>query len=180
MGPGSWEKIGELKVEDSYASCFWWCSPIYLTTHIQRLRTLTALGGHICKKYGIKKIWAPLWGQEVEKKNRRSESWRLICIMFSGLSCRCVFLPWNSMDVLLSKTGNTSPKWDVSTKKMGGSPECASFYAQKCPTKSKPYLRMMCARTQHLNSHKIVCYWNQVCLILTKLFFKFNLTFFQT
>ena len=58
------------------------------------------------------------------------------------------------MDVLLSKTGNTSPKWDVSTKKMGGSPECASFYAQKCPTKSKPYLRMMCARDQHLNSHK--------------------------
>ena len=58
------------------------------------------------------------------------------------------------MDVLLSKTGNTSPKWDVSTKKMGGSPECASFYAQKCPTKSKPYLRMMCARTQSLNAHK--------------------------
>ena len=131
----------------------------------------------------LQEIWykedlSPIVGPGSWEKNRRSESWRLICIMFSGLSCRCVFLPWNSMDVLLSKTGNTSPKWDVSTKKMGGSPECASFYAQKCPTKSKPYLRMMCARTQHLNSHKIVCYWNQVFLILTKLCFKFDLTFF--
>ena len=104
----------------------------------------------------LKKLWRfkPHCGARKLRKNWRSESWRLICIMFSGLSCRCVFLPWNSMDVLLSKTGNTSPKWDVSTKKMGGSPECASSYAQKCPTKSKPYLRMMCARDQHLNSHK--------------------------
>ena len=165
------------KSEKSYASCYQACCFCVFPAEGQEN---WPWGGHFYEFLWNEVDFSPIVGPGSWEKNRRSESWRLICIMFSGLSCRCVFLHWNSMDVLLSKTGNTSPKWDVSTKKMGGSPECASFYAQKCPTKSKPYLRMMCARTQHLNFYKIVCYWNQVFRILTKLFFKFDLTFFLT
>ena len=54
-----------------------------------------------------------------------------------GLSC-CVFLlKFNGCFAV--KNRKYLPKWDVSTKKMGGS-QNASFYAQKCPTKP----RMMC------------------------------------
>ena len=82
----------------------------------------------------------------LEKKNQEAKVEELICIMIcrAMLSC-CVFLlKFNGCFAV--KNRKYLPKWDVSTKKMGGT-ENASFYAQKVPNKAMHAARKQLIKT---------------------------------